>query len=170
MTALERLHAGLKEAGVRLVASLPDDWLVPLLDRINRDPEITHVPVAREVETVGVCAGAWFGGVRAAAIMGMAGVLTCGHEFTTLNLAHQIPMFILASRRGGMDDPRTYQVGQGLVGIPYLDALQIPHVEAETEGDLSALPAAYTRSLLVKRPFAYVVAKHLLLPPGVGGA
>lgn len=159
-----RLHAALRAAGIRLVASLPDDWLVPLLEHVDQDPEMIHVPVAREPEAVGVCAGAWFGGVRSAAVMGIAGLLTCGHEFTTLNLAHQIPLFIVASLRGGVDDPRTYQVGQGLVGPDYLNALQIPYMIVDTPEGFDQVPAAYTRSLLVKRPFVFFLTKELLLP------
>ena len=48
----ERVHAELKKCGVRLAASLPDDWVAPLIRRLDADPEIRHVPVGRESEAV----------------------------------------------------------------------------------------------------------------------
>jgi sulfopyruvate decarboxylase subunit alpha len=157
------VHAQLKAAGIQFVSGLPDDWVVPLLTRIGEDPEIRYVPVARESEAVGVCAGAWFGGARSAAVMGIAGLLACGHELVTLNLAHQIPLLIVASLRGGIDDQLTYQVGQGMVAKPYLDALGIPHLTLDAPEQLAQLGAAYTRATILKRPFVVYLTKNLLL-------
>lgn len=161
-----RVYEQLKAAGITVVSGLPDDWIVPLLTLIENDSEITYIPVARESEAIGVCAGAWFGGARAAAAMGIAGLLASGHELVTLNLAHQIPLLVVASLRGGIDDQLTYQVGQGLVGKPYLDALGIPHLTISDAAQLDQLPAAYTRALLLKRPFVTFLAKHLLITKG----
>jgi sulfopyruvate decarboxylase subunit alpha len=146
-----------------VVSGLPDDWVVPLLSLIEADDEMTYVPVARESEAIGVCAGAWFGGARPAAVMGIAGLLACGHELVTLNLAHQIPLFVVASLRGGLDDQLTYQVGQGLVAKPYLDALGIPHDTMSEPAELVGLGAAWTRATLLKRPYVVYLTKNLLL-------
>lgn len=159
------VHA-LCEAGIEVVASLTESWLVQLLDALDDTPEITHVRVAREPETVGVCAGAWLGGRRAAAVMGTAGLLACGHELTTLNLAHGIPLLVIAARRGHLDDPLTYQVGQGLVGDDYLRALGIPTVEVANAADIDLLPAAYERTLLVKRPLVFYAQREALQGSG----
>jgi sulfopyruvate decarboxylase subunit alpha len=152
-----------KRADIRLVASLPDDWVIPLLDRLDADPEITLVSVAREAEIPAVCAGAWFGGIRAMGVMGIAGLLATGHELTTLNFAHQIPLLILASKRGSREDARTYQVGQGLVRDAYLDALRVPHetIDKVTESDL--IDSAYRRSLLVKSAYVLLLTKQVLM-------
>lgn len=152
----------MKEAGIEIVASLAESWLVDVLDAVDADPDITHVQVAREPEIVGICAGAWLGGRRAAGLMGTAGLLACGHELTTLNLAHEIPLFVIGAHRGQLDDPLTYQVGQGLVGDEYLRALGIPTVEVRTRSDIALLPAAYERSLLVKRPLVFYAEREAL--------
>lgn len=160
----QALYEEIKAAGISVVASLPDSWLTDLLTLLDDDPDIAHVPVAREPEIVGICAGAWFGGRRAAGILGTAGLLTCGHEFATLNLAHQIPLFLIAAKRGGTDDPLTYQVGQGLVGDDYLKAMQIPTVVADRIADVALLQDAYTRCLLTKRPVVFYATRQLLVP------
>ena len=48
MDANERIHEQLKRAGVTLAASLPDDWVAPLINRIAADNTMQHVSVARE--------------------------------------------------------------------------------------------------------------------------
>ena len=69
MDVNDQIHAQLVKAGVRLAASLPDDWVNTLIRRISaKDNEIRHVRVGREAETIAICAGAFFGGVRSVAI------------------------------------------------------------------------------------------------------
>ena len=171
MTGPDLIHEQLSSIGISVMAGLPDDWVVPLMARIDEDPAITLVRVAREPEAVGVCGGALLGGAETCAVMGIAGLLACGHEFALFNNAHQMPLFILASFRGSLEDPRTYQVAQGIVGLPYLDALQIPHMLIDRLEDVSLLPAAYRRSRLVKRPFVCFFTKGVLMHgvPDFGG-
>jgi sulfopyruvate decarboxylase subunit alpha len=69
------IHGELTRCGVKLAASLPDDWVAPLIQRIAADNNIRHVRVAREAEAIAICSGAFFGGVRAVALMGATGLL-----------------------------------------------------------------------------------------------
>ena len=69
MDVNDQIHAQLVKAGVRLAATLPDDWVNSLIRRVAKDNVIRHVSVGREAETIAVCAGAFFGGVRAVAII-----------------------------------------------------------------------------------------------------
>ena len=48
---------GLKEAGVDLIATLPDINLKDLLRLVEADGQINHVPLCREEEGIGICAG-----------------------------------------------------------------------------------------------------------------
>ena len=96
MDVAERIHEQLTKCGIKLAASLPDDWVAPLIERIAADNHIRHVRVAREAEAIAICSGAFFGGVRAVALMGATGLLTCTGELATLNLRHQIPVFLIA--------------------------------------------------------------------------
>ena len=75
MDANELIHAQLVKAGVTLAASLPDDWVNGLIRRVTAGNQIKHIPVGREAETIAICAGAFFGGVRSVAIMGNTGLL-----------------------------------------------------------------------------------------------
>jgi sulfopyruvate decarboxylase TPP-binding subunit len=159
----DKLYEAIKASGVDLVVSLPDDWLVPLVDRAEDDPEMQHIMVAREPEIVGVCAGAWIGGRRPVALMGPAGLLACGHELVTFNFAHQIPLFVIGPRRGSIEDPHTYHVGQGLVIDDYLDAVECDQLLLEDVDDLALLPDAHRRALQIKRPLVCLGRHHLFV-------
>lgn len=161
-TGADLIHAQLKEIGIKVVSGLPDDWLIALMSRIDQDPEMIQVRVAREPEAVGVCGGAFFGGTPTCAVMGIAGLLACGHEFSLFNSAHQVPLFILSTLRGTLEDPRTYQVAQGLVGLKYLDAIEVPHMTIDRLEDIPLITAAYRRSRLVKRTFVCFFTKSVL--------
>lgn len=162
MDVAERICAELTKIGVRLAATLPDDWVAPLIRRIAAEPSIRHVPVAREAEAVAVCSGAFFGGVRSVAVMGNTGLLTCTGELATLNLRHQIPVFCIVSQRGSIDDHRVYQEVQGRRTVSLLQAYDFPYKVVDQADDLSCIPDAYEACRLQKRPFILFLTRRLV--------
>jgi sulfopyruvate decarboxylase subunit alpha len=156
------LHAQLKKCGVTLAASLPDDWVAPLIERIAADNSMRHVRVAREAEAIAICSGAFFGGVRAAALMGATGLLTCTGELATLNLRHAIPVFLIVSQRGSVDDHRIYQEVQGRKTKPLLDMYDFPYQSIERPEELARIPDCYETCRLQKRPFVLLLARQLM--------
>ena len=162
METAAQIHAQLSNCGVTLAASLPDDWVAPLIERIAADNRIRHVRVAREAEAVAICSGAFFGGVRAVALMGATGLLTCTGELATLNLRHQIPVFLIVSQRGTIDDHRIYQEVQGRRTIPLLQAYDYPFRIIDREEEIEDIPNAYEWHRLQKRPFVLFLTKKLL--------
>ena len=158
----DKIHAQLVRAGVRLAASLPDDWVNTLIRRISKDNQIHHVPVCREAETIAVCAGAFFGGVRSVAIFGNTGLLTCTGEMATLCLRHAIPVFCIVSGRGSIDDHKVYQEVQGRRTIPLLQAYDYPYRIIDKEDEIEDIPNAYEWHRLQKRPFVLFLTKKLL--------
>ena len=69
-TSAKKFTSSSRKPASRLAASLPDDWVAPLINRIAADNTMRHVRVAREAEAVAICSGAFFGGVRSVALMG----------------------------------------------------------------------------------------------------
>jgi len=59
----------LKEAGVDFVASLTEANLHDLVMALGEDTAIHHVPVTREEEGIGICAGAYLGGKKPAMVI-----------------------------------------------------------------------------------------------------
>ena len=60
------------DAGISLVASLPDDWISLLIDTFDNDAHFNHVPVNREESAIGLYSGAFMSGTGAMALMGVA--------------------------------------------------------------------------------------------------
>ena len=162
MDVHERIHGELKKCGVTLVASLPDDWVAPLIARVDADPSIRHVPVAREAEATAVCTGAFFGGVRSAAIMGATGLLTCTGDIGTLNLRHHIPVFCIVSQRGTYDDHRVYQEIQGRRLLAVLQTFNYPYVIIDRPEDIGLIPDIYEASRMHKRPYIALLTRRLV--------
>ncbi len=157
-----RIHAELVRCGVRLAATLPDDWVAPLIRRMAADPDMRHVPVAREAEAIAICSGAFFGGVRSVAVIGATGLLTCTGEMATLNLRHQIPVFCIVSMRGSIDDHRIYQEVQGRRMIPLLQTYDFLYHVFDRPEDLAQIPDAYETCRLQKRPFIAFLTRRLM--------
>src|SRR5581483_7577735 len=57
------IFEGIKAAGIRSVSALPETWLGLLLQRVEEDPDMTLMQVAKEEEAIGIAAGAYFAGV-----------------------------------------------------------------------------------------------------------
>jgi sulfopyruvate decarboxylase subunit alpha len=134
-----------------------------MIQAVAADDRFTHVRVAREAEAVGICAGAFFGGVNSIAIMGMAGVLAIVHELATLNLMHDIPLLIVTSLRGQPEEePHTvYQVVQGQVGVPVMQALGIYHHTVDRFADLD-IQKLVKHSRITKRPAVVSMTHHVV--------
>ncbi|HSK29762.1 MAG TPA: sulfopyruvate decarboxylase subunit alpha, partial [Candidatus Limnocylindria bacterium] len=67
--AAKAIVNGLKGAGINLVATLPDVNLSDLLREVDEDRNLIHVPLCREEEGIGICAGGYLVGKKCAAIM-----------------------------------------------------------------------------------------------------
>ena len=158
----ELIRDALATAEIRLAASLPDDWLAELIGLLREDDRFIHVPVAREEEIVGICSGAFFTGVKAVGIMGCAGFLASCHELATLNFMYEIPLLLLLSLRGTVEDPRVYQVVQGRVTLPVMEALGIPYHVVDRPEQIGVIPAAHEHARIAKRPVALLFTRGIL--------
>lgn len=76
MNSTEAIYNGLKDAEIDFVVSVPCVNLSKLLEMVDEDGEIMHVPVTREEEGIGICAGAYMGGRKPAILMQNSGLET----------------------------------------------------------------------------------------------
>jgi sulfopyruvate decarboxylase subunit alpha len=151
----------LKDAGVNVVASLPDRSLVQVVEALFQDNEIRHVPLSREEEGVGICAGAYFTGQRCALVMQNGGLLNSCNALATTALQFQIPMLLLVLYSGVRGDTAFPVLGQ--VTEPVLDALSIPYHQIERIEDApSVIGGALVQAYNMKRPVAVLLHKRIL--------
>jgi sulfopyruvate decarboxylase subunit alpha len=135
----------LRRIGVTLAAYLPDEWLEPLIDEVERADDIRGVRVAREDEGIGICAGAFFGGKRAVLITQNSGILLSGNAIVGCAILHHAPFLMLVSYTGSVTDRRFYQINKGRATEPVLQALGLRYavIDEPEQGRLVEDLAAY---------------------------
>jgi sulfopyruvate decarboxylase subunit alpha len=121
------LHAALAEAGVDVVAALPETWLVPLLHSLGADAGIRLVEVVREDEAVGIAMGVHLAGGRAAALMQNHGLFSALNSVVSGALLYRLPLLLLVSDRGHFGERDPWQTEGGRHTRRVLDALGIVH-------------------------------------------
>jgi sulfopyruvate decarboxylase subunit alpha len=159
--AAQELLAGLKEAGINLVASLPDINLAELLRALSHDGEFTHVPLCREEEGIGVCAGAYLVGKKCAAVMQNGGFFNSNNAIVSTLLQYQIPLLLLIYYAGDIGD-RTFSTS-GSMTEPVLSALGIRYyILRQPEQAKEIIKRAQILTEDAKRPVALLLTKEVL--------
>lgn len=155
----------LKKLGVSYIVTLPDKWTEELLTLARSDGDLVHVPVSREDEGVGICAGLYLAGKGAALVIQNSGLLLSCNAIKSLALKYRIPIFIMVSNRGSLEESAPYHiaVGQGLVTRPVLDALGVPSVEVTTLAEVSKITEAYRFCRISEQPVAVILGKEALV-------
>ncbi len=120
------VYNGMKRAGIDFATSVPCINLQDLLGLVESDPEIIHVPVTREEEGAGICAGAYMGGKKPALMMQNSGLGNCINALASLDELYEIPLLMVISHRGGKGETIVGQVPMGRRTPRLLDAMEIP--------------------------------------------
>jgi len=134
----KRIADELASCGVKLVASLPDNWLMGVIKQVERDDRFVHVPVNREESAVGLCSGAYMGAMGSAALMGASGFMTVIYAITKINYTYEIPLFLMLTLRGVGGDHHKHHISNGLYLRPVLDAINMPYQVIDDAGDIEA--------------------------------
>src|SRR5882672_8857865 len=142
----------LHQADARLIASLPDNWIAPLIRHFGSDTRFRHVPVNREEAAVGLCSGTFFTGTTGVALMGASGFLTCIYAITKISYTYQIPMLIGITLRGRPGDGAKFHQSNGLYLEPVIAAIDMPFIPIERSEDIAELATAYRHSRVMSRP------------------
>lgn len=159
--AAQAVVAGLKSAGINLVATLPDINLADLLREVENDREIIHVPLCREEEGIGICAGAYLVGKKCAAIMQNGGFFNSNNAIVSTLLQYQIPLLLLIYYAGDVGD-RTFST-TGSLTEPVLQALGIrSYVMRDPEDVQELIRRAQILTEDSKRPVALLLTKEVL--------
>jgi len=148
------IYQGMKRAGINFAASVPCVNLQELLALVGGDPEIIHIPVTREEEGVGICAGAWMGGRRPALLMQNSGLGNSINALASLDILYGIPLLMIISHRGGVGEPVVAQVPMGRLTVPLLDAMAISHFEPSPAEAEETVAAAWSGACAARRPVA----------------
>jgi len=159
--AAAAILAGLKKAGIDFVATLPDEKMLELIRAVERDTELKHVPLCREEEGIGICAGAYLAGRKTAIIMQNAGFLNSCNALTTTSLQFQIPILMLIYYAGDIGDRGFTTLGS--VTEPVLQAMGFRSTVLRREAEIDdTLRGAQILADDSKRPVAVLLTKSVL--------
>jgi sulfopyruvate decarboxylase subunit alpha len=159
--AAQSIVAGLRGAGINFVATLPDINLTDLLQAVEEEREFTHVPLCREEEGIGICAGAYLVGKKCAAIMQNGGFFNSNNAIVSTLLQYQIPLLLMIYYAGDVGD-RTFSSTGGMTE-PVLQALDIRYYVMRDSNDA---PELIRRAQILtedsRRPVALLLTKEVL--------
>ena len=99
------------EAGVDFTASLPCEKIKVLLEMIGQ--EFFHVPLTREEEGVGICAGAALCGKRPAMFLQSSGIGNMINALLSLTSFYELPLALFISQRGVYKEKIAAQLPMG---------------------------------------------------------
>ena len=140
----EAVYNALKKSGIDFVVSLPCVNLGKIMKMVDSDQDIIHVPVTREEEGFGICAGAFIGGKSPAMLMQNSGLGNSVNVLASLFELYKLPVMIIMSHRGTEGEFMSAQIPMGKATPKILDALEIPYFNPKTPDDaLNIIPKAW---------------------------
>lgn len=159
----QRLLSELKSEGFRLFCTLPDIWTTEIIELLRADPEVTHVPLAREEEGIGICVGASLVGTPSAMIIQNAGFFNCIGTIASLPLRYDVPFLLLISYRGLWGEDMPFHIHKGIYTEPLLKALGLTYKLVNTPDEMiAAVPDAWRLAQFSQRPVAIVMSREAL--------
>jgi sulfopyruvate decarboxylase subunit alpha len=160
-TRATAILAAMKKAGINLIASLPDINCLDLIDALERDPEVEHVPLCREEEGIGICAGARLVGRKPALLMQNAGLLNSFNGIVTTGMQLELPILLIVYYAGDIGDRDFARVGTATV--PVLDALGVRHYLLRNADEIEwTFKNAWILAEDSSRPVAVLLTKDVL--------
>ncbi|MFW9934522.1 MAG: sulfopyruvate decarboxylase subunit alpha [Candidatus Thorarchaeota archaeon] len=142
MNISEEIITSLKNIGVNFFVTYP-------CAKIRHLYNLTHsnfpsVPIAKEEEGVGICAGAALAGAKPAMLIQSTGLGNMVNALCSLTMTYQFPLLILASWRGVYHEKIAAQIPLGTRLPQIIEAMEIPYHIIRQKNDLPNLTRAAT--------------------------
>jgi sulfopyruvate decarboxylase subunit alpha len=157
MDSTKSIYYGLKNAGINFVVSLPCINLGKLINLIEDDDEIQHIPVTREEEGIGICAGALLAKKKTAILMQNSGLGNSVNGLTSLYQLYSLPLIMIISHRGTKGEPIVGQLPMGNLTEDLLKILKIHYFKPNTpEETKSLIKDSWNLSVANESPVAFL--------------
>lgn len=122
----QTLYAALKDNGIDFVIGLPCSGFSGAQSLLMQDRELRYLPVAHEGTGLGICAGAWLGGKRPAALIENFGLFASVYQLLRGHFSHGIPTLLMTEWRGDTGDQEFF-AETGEVTRALLSAIRVNH-------------------------------------------
>ena len=100
MSVSQKIVGDLVANNIEFITTVPCKQLAGVIDAVEAEPSIHHIPANKEDEGMGLCAGAWMGGKRPAIIMQNTAIGVTINTLATLTQFYRMPLPMLISYRG----------------------------------------------------------------------
>lgn len=154
MDISQKIVAAIEAADIKFVTSVPCKQLGGVIDGVEASSAIHHVPCNKEDEGMGLCAGAWMGGVRPCIIMQNTALGVTFNTLATLTQYYQMPLPMLISYRGELGERVACQVEMAVHTKGILEQLKIQTYHFHTPEDVEELPSILTHTFMSRKPTA----------------
>ena len=155
-------HAAFAAANITHVSYVPDAGHQGLIALCKQDPGITTTVLTTEEEGVGLAAGLWLGGVRAALLMQSSGVGNCLNLFTLIENC-RMPLVVLVTMRGEFAEFNPWQVPMGKRTGAALELMDFDVYRAEEASRVGPIVSgALDQAFHAQRAVAVLLAQQLI--------
>ncbi|MCY4462597.1 MAG: sulfopyruvate decarboxylase subunit alpha [Albidovulum sp.] len=144
----------LVENGIGFATSVPCKQLAGVIELVENSKSILHVPSNKEDEGMGLCAGAYMGGIRSCIIMQNTALGVVVNSLATLIQFYRIPLPMLISYRGEIGEKVACQVEMALHTKAILNQLHIPAYHFRNVDQLEDLDSIIKHSYMCGKPVA----------------
>jgi len=146
----EKVVEILRGENIKLVAGLPCEKMKALFAHFEQ--KFDYVPVSREEEAVGICAGAYFAGAKSAIAVQSSGIGNMINALCSLTATYKLPLPLLISWRGTEDEKIAAQIPMGKSLPQILNAIGAEYTiiknGSEVEKIKNAVENAYDKSII----------------------
>jgi sulfopyruvate decarboxylase subunit beta len=159
VTPEEEIVELFEQNNIDLVATLPCDRLKNLLPLVGK--RFFEVPLSREEDGVGICAGAFLAGAKPLMLIQSTGIGNLLNALSSLNFTYELPLAIIASWRGVYRETIPAQGYWGTHLEAVLNALDVTTYEVHTVEDLPVVGRAIQESFKTSLPVVVLVSPEL---------
>ncbi len=152
----EELITILNEHGIDFTCSLPCEKIKRLLEMV--EGAFFHIPLTREEEGVGICAGAALSGKRPAMFVQSSGVGNMINALLSLTGFYELPLALFVSRRGVYKEKIEAQVPMGSRLPMILRGARIPCSVIASRDDFGAVRRKLTDVYRRNRIHAFLLS------------
>lgn len=158
MTWSDDAADALADAGVDLVAYLPDTKMDALISEVEDDDRFDTVLVGREEEAVGVLVGAWIGGQQGALLCQSSGLANTFNAIGSLSVPARVPFLGVVTRRGNLGEFNIAQVPAGYNMDRLLDDVGVRNtVVTDTEDVRETVTLAGRTAFSTQSPYVVLL-------------
>jgi sulfopyruvate decarboxylase subunit alpha len=161
--AAKAAHEAIIKAGINFIACLPDSAFQELYIPLSADPRLKYLQVASENDGVGLCMGAWLGGLKPALLVENTGFTLGTYALMRGPVAFGVPMLLLISHRGELGDERWFSAPFGWGTKPLLDSMRITHRSVDKTAEVEGVILSAAKSMnSLQAPVAILFSTELL--------